>query len=163
LRVLVRFLPVFGPYFALFSSMSCACLYVNNFFPASLAWELPSLQRSPEGPFLTWGGRRERPPPKGSKGNRDAAGKRRKAGMEERRNNAERSPEGPFLTWGGSGARRGGERAIAESGLGIERQPSRKRPGGENGPRYKVGAGNARVPRIPLAVAVDRRPSGRGF
>ncbi len=39
-----RFLPVFVPYFALFSSMSCAYLYVNNFFPASLAWELRSLQ-----------------------------------------------------------------------------------------------------------------------
>ena len=26
-----RFLPVFGPYFALFSSMSCAYLYVHNF------------------------------------------------------------------------------------------------------------------------------------
>jgi len=37
---LVRFLPVFGPYFALFPSMPCAYLYVNNFFPVSLAWNV---------------------------------------------------------------------------------------------------------------------------
>ena len=42
---LVRFLPVFVPFFALFPSMPCAYLYVNNFFPASLAWDLRSLQR----------------------------------------------------------------------------------------------------------------------
>ena len=35
-----RFLPVFVPFFALFSSMSCAYLYVNNFFLASLACRL---------------------------------------------------------------------------------------------------------------------------
>jgi hypothetical protein len=35
-----RFLPVFVPYFALFSSMSCAYLYVNNFFSAPLAWNV---------------------------------------------------------------------------------------------------------------------------
>ena len=35
-----RFLPVFVPFFALFPSMSWAYLYVNNFFPASLAWFL---------------------------------------------------------------------------------------------------------------------------
>jgi hypothetical protein len=29
---LARFLPVFRPYFALFPSMSCAYLYVSNFF-----------------------------------------------------------------------------------------------------------------------------------
>jgi len=50
---LVRFLPVFGPYFALFPSMSYAYLYVHNFFPASLAWKLHSLHRR---------GRRARPP-----------------------------------------------------------------------------------------------------
>jgi hypothetical protein len=32
-----RFLPVFVPYFALFPSMPCAYLYVNNFFSARLA------------------------------------------------------------------------------------------------------------------------------
>ena len=37
---LARFLPVLGPYFALFPSMPCAYLYVNNFFPARLAWDL---------------------------------------------------------------------------------------------------------------------------
>jgi len=42
---LVRFLPVFVPYFALFSSMSCAYLYVNNYFPARLAWDLHRLHR----------------------------------------------------------------------------------------------------------------------
>ena len=42
---LVRFLPVFRPYFALFPSMPCAYLYVSNFFPVSLAWDLRSLQR----------------------------------------------------------------------------------------------------------------------
>jgi len=35
-----RFLPVFGPYFALFPSMPCAYLYVNNYFSASLACRL---------------------------------------------------------------------------------------------------------------------------
>ena len=35
-----RFLPVFVPYFALFPSMPCAYLYVNNFFPVSLAWNV---------------------------------------------------------------------------------------------------------------------------
>ena len=35
-----RFLPVFVPNFALFPSMPCAYLYVNNFFPASLACRL---------------------------------------------------------------------------------------------------------------------------
>jgi hypothetical protein len=43
--LLDRFLPVFVPFFALFSSMPCAYLYVNNFFPVSLAWELHSLHR----------------------------------------------------------------------------------------------------------------------
>jgi len=50
-----RFLPVFGPYFALFPSMSCAYLYVNNFFPASLAWELHSLQRRERRERREWG------------------------------------------------------------------------------------------------------------
>ena len=50
---LVRFLPVFRPYFALFPSMPCAYLYVNNYFSASLARDLRSLQRR---------ARRERPP-----------------------------------------------------------------------------------------------------
>ena len=44
-----RFLPVFVPYFALFSSMPCAYLYVNNFFSVSLAWDLHSLQRRARG------------------------------------------------------------------------------------------------------------------
>ena len=63
LRVFGRFLPAFCGNLVLFASMPCAYLYVNNFFPASLAWELRSLQRSPaegpcgKGPFLTWGGR----------------------------------------------------------------------------------------------------------
>jgi len=35
-----RFLPVFVPFFALFPSMPCAYLYVNNFFPVSLACRL---------------------------------------------------------------------------------------------------------------------------
>jgi hypothetical protein len=35
-----RFLPVFVPFFALFPSMSCTYLYVNNFFSASLACRL---------------------------------------------------------------------------------------------------------------------------
>ena len=35
-----RFLPVFVPFFALFPSMSCAYLYVNNYFSVSLAWFL---------------------------------------------------------------------------------------------------------------------------
>ena len=35
-----RFLPVFVPYFALFPSMSCAYLYVNNYFSVSLACRL---------------------------------------------------------------------------------------------------------------------------
>jgi len=43
---LVRFLPVFVPYFALFPSMPCAYLYVNNYFSVPLAWDLRSLQRS---------------------------------------------------------------------------------------------------------------------
>ena len=42
---LVRFLPVFRPYFALFSSMSCAYLYVNNYFSASLAWNVHTSNR----------------------------------------------------------------------------------------------------------------------
>jgi len=42
---LARFLQVFVPYFALFPSMPCAYLYVSNFFPVSLAWELRSLHR----------------------------------------------------------------------------------------------------------------------
>ena len=42
---LARFLPVFVPNFALFPSMSCAYLYVNNYFSVSLAWELHSLHR----------------------------------------------------------------------------------------------------------------------
>jgi len=48
----------------LFPSMPCAYHYVSNFFPVSLAWELHSLQRgdrgerSPKGPFFTWGERR---------------------------------------------------------------------------------------------------------
>jgi len=42
---LARFLPVFAPYFALFPSMPCAYLYVNNYFSVSLARDLHSLQR----------------------------------------------------------------------------------------------------------------------
>jgi len=45
---LSRFWPVlraFCGHSGLFASMSCAYLYVNNFFSASLAWELHSLQR----------------------------------------------------------------------------------------------------------------------
>ena len=41
---LVRFLPVFMPFFALFPSMPCAYLYVNNYFSVTLAWDLRSLQ-----------------------------------------------------------------------------------------------------------------------
>ena len=37
LHVFDRFLPVFGPYFALFPSMSCAYLYVHNFLPANVS------------------------------------------------------------------------------------------------------------------------------
>jgi len=40
-----RFLPVFVPYFALFPSMPCAYLYVSNFFPVSLAWDLHTSNR----------------------------------------------------------------------------------------------------------------------
>ena len=40
-----RFLPVFRPFFALFPSMPCAYLYVNNFFSASLARDLLTSNR----------------------------------------------------------------------------------------------------------------------
>ena len=33
----MRFLPVFGPHFALFPSMSCAYLYVHNFLPTNVS------------------------------------------------------------------------------------------------------------------------------
>jgi len=45
LQVFDRFLGAFCGHWALFASMSCAYLYVNNFFSASLAWKLHSLQR----------------------------------------------------------------------------------------------------------------------
>jgi hypothetical protein len=40
-----RFLPVFVPFFALFSSMSCAYLYVNNYFSVTLAWNVLTSNR----------------------------------------------------------------------------------------------------------------------
>ena len=55
-----RFLPVFGPFFALFPSMSCAYLYVNNYFSASLAWKLHSLQPRRAG-VRTWVNRKACP------------------------------------------------------------------------------------------------------
>ena len=52
-----RFLPVFGPYFALFPSMSCAYLYVHNFLPTNVSVgegnrgndEIRPVRRSPQG------------------------------------------------------------------------------------------------------------------
>jgi len=46
------FWPVLGAFcghWALFASMSCAYLYVNNYFSASLAWDLRSLHRRERG------------------------------------------------------------------------------------------------------------------
>jgi hypothetical protein len=96
-----RFLPVFGPYFALFSSMSCAYLYVNNFFPASLAWDLHSLHRR---------ARRERR-------------ERRELGEKAKRQTAQPSPQrrrGGL----GNGERQRGTRN-AERGMDGERQAER--------------------------------------
>ncbi|MBA7569048.1 hypothetical protein ES708_10785 [subsurface metagenome] len=59
------------PFFALFPSMPCAYLYVNNFFPASLAWDLRSLHRSPRGPFCDMG---RSPAPAGKLRTRRTAG-----------------------------------------------------------------------------------------
>jgi hypothetical protein len=88
---LARFLPVFVPYFALFPSMSWAYLYVNNFFPVSLAWELHSLHRRDRR------GRRERRE-SGEKARRQTA---QPSTQPRRGPTTNKDPEGPFLTWGG--------------------------------------------------------------
>ena len=45
LQVFDRLLGAFCGHRGLFASMSCACLYVNNFFSASLAWDLLTSNR----------------------------------------------------------------------------------------------------------------------
>jgi hypothetical protein len=105
---LVRFLPVFGPFFALFPSMSCAYLYVNNYFSAPLAWKLHSLQRRDRGE------RRERRE-SGERRNctaftAEARRTQRTAGMGERRN----SENGTAFNAAGHGRGRSPAREIAE-------------------------------------------------
>jgi len=90
-----RFLPVLGPYFALFPSMPCAYLYVNNFFPVSLAWNVQGGSKQPQG---DGGSPRRRPKPVG----RSRKGSARRSGEPElRRAGAERGtfsrrPTRPF-------------------------------------------------------------------
>ena len=126
LHVFDRFLPVFGPHFALFSSMSCAYLYVNNFFPVSLACRLrwvgsvvstqrarrPALSERPARKsrlLLPGVGRNDPIGPCGENGkafNAENAEKGADWGKgDSKRHGLQRGPEGPFLTWG---ERRGG-------------------------------------------------------
>jgi len=115
---LVRFLPVFGAYFALFPSMSCAYLYVNNYFSVSLAWNVRG--GSPQ--------RTQRA--------------QRKAGMGEesakcRVQNAEWTRLRPAGTTPGQEARLPASSATSPGQVaGASRGKSRI--GGENGPRSKV-------------------------
>ena len=73
LQVFDRLLGAFCGHWVLFASMTCAYLYVNNFSPACLAWELHSLHRS--GP--PWHGhepcRGRRPEPHPGQGGRSPA------------------------------------------------------------------------------------------
>jgi hypothetical protein len=73
---LVRFLPVFRPYFALFPSMSCAYHYVNNFFSVSLAWNVLTSNRKGRKARKGGGGeqRTRNPEPGNRNGDGEAAG-----------------------------------------------------------------------------------------
>jgi hypothetical protein len=104
-----RFLPVFRPFFALFPSMSWAYLYVNNFFPVSLAWGLRSLHRRDR--------RARRGRQRLGKGDGETAKTAQPSTQPRRGPTTNKDPGGPFLTWGGRPRTQRGEGQInAECG-----------------------------------------------
>jgi len=136
-----RFLPVFVPNFALFPSMPCAYLYVNNYFSVSLARELHSLQRS--GP---------RPEPHPGQGGRSPLAGQARRGLTAAREGAAghgrgRSPAREHAEDGGDRGKGGGKR----HGL----QP--RRAGAENA---EGDSGNRDLGTRPLDHAL-RQAQGR--
>jgi hypothetical protein len=112
-----RFLPVFVPFFALFPSMSCAYLYVNNYFSASLAWDLLTsnrkVRKARKGRF---GEQRTRKPEPGNrKGDGENGTAFNAAGHGRGRSPARESAEGDS----GNGERQRGTRNVE---CGMKRQ-----------------------------------------